>query len=180
MSYRAYSAFVQSRLIASGILSSVLASTKEYLNAAGGDVLIFEDETGSQVDFELRGTPAEVIARAQAPSLPKVGRPKLGVVAREVTLLPRHWDWLETQRGGASATLRRLLDEARKQDEPQDRRRRAQSAAGNFLSAMAGNVPGYEEACRALYADDRKRFDECMSEMPPDVRAYALRISQAC
>lgn len=105
------------------------------------------------------------------------GRPKLGVVAREVTLLPRQWEWLATQPGGASATLRRLVDDARKAIHPRQRRRAAQEAAYRFMQAIAGDLPGYEEATRALFADDRLAFEERIGPWPEDIRIYAVRLA---
>ena len=133
-------------------------------------MLIFDDHTGRQVDFDLRGTLDEVLARvAPAQSRPGPGRPKLGVVSREVSLLPRHWEWLEDQPNGASAAIRRLVDQARKYDTGA---LRARMALGRFLSAMAGDLPGCEEAGRALYASDRARFETQIREWPADIRAY--------
>jgi hypothetical protein len=106
------------------------------------------------------------------------GRPKLGVVAREITLLPRHWDWLAAQPGGASATLRRLVENARRDGGAEGRQRAAREAAYRFLSAVAGNLPGYEEALRALFAGDAARFETQMADWPKDVRAYALRLAR--
>jgi hypothetical protein len=103
------------------------------------------------------------------------GRPRLGVVAREVTLLPRHWEWLSTQPGGASVALRKLVEMARRDHGEKDRRREAQERAYHFMSAIAGNLPGFEEATRALFADDRPRFDELVAPWPEDVRGYATR-----
>jgi hypothetical protein len=100
------------------------------------------------------------------------GRPKLGVVSREISLLPRHWDWLEEQPNGASAALRRLVDQARKREPGEQRARLAREAAGRFMSAMAGNFPGYEEASRALYAGNRSRFEELTLNWPRDIREY--------
>ena len=107
------------------------------------------------------------------------GRPKLGVVAREITLLPRHWDWLAAQPGGASATLRRLVENARRDGGADGRQRAAREAAYRFLSAVAGNLPGYEEALRALFAGDAARFETQMADWPKDVRAYALRLARS-
>ena len=101
------------------------------------------------------------------------GSPKLGVVAREVTLLPRHWEWLNRQPGGASATLRRLVERARKESGAADRARQAQEAAYRFMTTMAGNEPGYEEALRAFYRQDYDLFDELSRTWPQDVRDYA-------
>ena len=136
----------------------------------GGEFLVFEDNTGRQVDLDIRATVEEVRGR---------GRPRLGVVAREVTLLPRHWDWLNSQPGGASVALRKLVDEARKASGDRDRIRAAQDAAYRFMSALAGNLPGFEEAARALFAHDRRRFGELIAAWPEDVRDYAIKLAFA-
>src|SRR5689334_17127904 len=155
-----YTAFAAQTCIATGPLATVIPKVKESFDRSVGTlILIFEDQTGRQVDFDLRGAPADVLERAlPKPSRPGPGRPKLGVVSREVSLLPRHWTWLEQQPNGASAALRRLVDEARKHEPEKQRKRRAQAAAGRALSALAGDLPDYEEASRALYAGDRDRF----------------------
>lgn len=148
---------------------------------AGGDetdILIFSDETGREIDLDLSGGAEAVAARYPEPSgvgLPKPGRgrPKLGVVAREVTLLPRHWDWLATQRGGASATLRRLIDTASRDNDLRVR----QDAAYRFCSAIAGNLPGFEEAMRVLYSGDLDAFAAAMSDWPEDLRRHALELA---
>lgn len=138
--------------------------------------LIFDDATGKPVDVDLRGSPEEVRARLE-PAARGPGRPKLGVTAREVTLLPRHWDWLAAQPGGASVTLRRLVEEARRGGGGKERRRQAQDAAYRFMSAMAGDAPGYEEATRALYAGDGARFEAQTQAWPADVRDHARRLA---
>jgi hypothetical protein len=176
---RTYTAFAGDRRIVTGDRSSMLLETKAYLD--GDDpapVLIFEDQTGKQVDFDFRGTPEEVLERADAAGSKRQGpgRPKLGVVAREVTLLPRHWDWLERQPSGASAALRRLVDEARKREPGAERTRRALEAASTFMWAMAGNLPGFEEASRALFAKDRGRFDRLIDAWPEDIRDHLRRL----
>jgi hypothetical protein len=136
--------------------------------AAHGEtgVLCFEDTTGKQVDFNFR-EPVRV----------GPGRPKLGVVSREISLLPRHWEWLEAQPSGASAAIRRLVDQAR--NSAADQERRGREAAGRFLTAIAGNLPGYEEATRALWAGDTARFSALMADWPADVRAYAEQLSSS-
>ena len=106
------------------------------------------------------------------------GRPKLGVTSREVSLLPRHWEWLEDQGTGVSAALRRLVDEARRREPEAARARRARDAAGCFMWAMAGNLPGFEEASRALYAGDEARLEGLVEGWPPDVRDHALRLAR--
>jgi hypothetical protein len=174
---RTYAAFVGETLVASGPLDAMLPVVKARFDRdASALFLIFEDQSGRQVDFDLRGSVNEVVARAlPAPSRTGPGRPKLGVVSREVSLLPRHWDWLEQQPNGASAALRRLIDQARKHEPGKERARLAAQAAGRFISAMAGNLPGYEEASRALYAGDRTRFEDLILDWPHDIRAYIQR-----
>ena len=140
-----------------------------------GEALIFDDSTGAQVDLDLRGKKAE----EPAAEVRGRGRPRLGVVAKEVTLLPRHWDWLNLQPGGASVALRKLVDEARRTSGDRDRVRGAQEAAYRFMSAIAGNLPGFEEATRALFAYDRRRFTELIAAWPEDVRDYAIRLAFA-
>jgi hypothetical protein len=173
-----YTAFVGTTLLASGTRDEVLVALKSsFDHDAGTLVLTFDDQTGRQVDFDLRGTPGDVLARYRvAPARVGPGRPKLGVVAREVSLLPRHWEWLEQQSGGASAAIRRLVDEARKRDPDEQQARAAIDAAGRFLSAMAGNLPGYEEACRALYARKWDRFNDLIREWPGDIGLHAQRL----
>ena len=142
----------------------------------GGEFLVFDNATGRQVDVDMRkARGAEPpIAEARGP-----GRPRLGVVAREVTLLPRHWDWLGQQPGGASVALRKLVDQARSRSGASDRVRAAQEAADSFMSAVAGNLPGFEEAARALFAYDRRRFGDLIARWPEDVRDFAVKLAFA-
>src|SRR6201991_5386485 len=157
-----YIAFLGQTRYAAGSLEAVVERCKALLDSdPDASPIIYDDETGRPVDIDYRGTTHDVLARL--PSSEPVakrgpGRPKLGVVAREVTLLPRHWDWLATQPGGASVALRKLVEEARRANGDRDRNRAARDAAYHFMSAMAGNLPGFEEASRALFADDRRRF----------------------
>lgn len=168
---RTYTAFAADRRVASGPLRAVLLALLAR-PGGGAPVLVFEDRTGKQVDFDLRGTPEEVLARALPPAGP--GRPKLGVVAREVTLLPRHWEWLEAQPSGASAALRRLVEEASRRDPGEQEAQRAIDAASRVMTALAGDRPNYEEASRALFARDGRRFAALVREWPPDVRRHLL------
>jgi hypothetical protein len=175
---KTYTAFIGTTLVASGPIDQVLTGVKPWFDRDQGlIILIFEDDTGQQVDFDLRGTVPELLARAR-PARVRAGpgRPKLGVVAREVSLLPRHWEWLEQQPNGASAAIRRLVDEARKRDPGAERARLAIEAASRFLSAMAGNLPGYEEATRALFGRNRERFDELIRDWPEDIRGHVQRL----
>ena len=181
-------AFAGSKCIASGPPDQVALAMKAALDAkAIQPLLVFDDVTGASMDFDLRGTPQDILARLAPQGTPDQqpgpargpGRPKLGVVAREVTLLPRHWDWLAAQPGGASVALRRLVDAARVSHAGADRRRLAQQAADRFMAAVAGNEPGYEEAARALYSGDRGRFAQSMVAWPADVRDHAMRLAAA-
>lgn len=186
-------AFQGTTMIASGAPEEVALSVKAAQESGSGElILIFDDETGRQIDFDLRGTDEEVLARLKASDDGAArgeveeeveaqrrgpGRPRLGVVAREVTLLPRHWEWLERQPGGASAALRRLVEAARRGEIPSERRRQGKEALYRFMSAMAGDYAGFEEATRALYNDQRDRFEERIAGWPPDVRRYIERLA---
>jgi hypothetical protein len=173
-------AFDGSRCLLSGPLhEAVLAIKRAEENGAPGPLLIF-DSTGRVVDVDTRGTNEDVAARFAPPtkSEPRTrGRPKLGVVAREVTLLPRHWDWLATQPGGASVALRKLVEVARRNSGDADRQREAREAAYRFLSAIAGDFQHFEEAARALFAGDESRFTEIIAEWPEDVRDHAVQLA---
>jgi len=186
-----YVAFDRDRLVAAGKLPEVARATKELLDRRKDtSVLIFDGVTGAAVDLDFRGTVGDVLARLPAntgtqaaadavPAAPRgPGRPKLGVVAREVTLLPRHWEWLARQPGGASVALRRLVEEARRSGEERDRIRQAQDAAYRFMSAMAGDKPHYEDAIRALFANERTRFEALIAGWPADVRDYARSLAE--
>ena len=173
-----YAAFAGERLIASGSLRDTLTATKAFVDdRADAGVLIFEDQTGRQVDFNFHGTLAEVLERAlPTPERVGPGRPKLGVVSREVSLLPRHWEWLEGQPQGISAALRRLVDEAKKRDPGEQRARRAREAISKLMTALAGNAEHYEEASRALFAKDNQRFAQLIRSWPKDIRRHLLRL----
>jgi hypothetical protein len=182
-------AFAGTRRIACGDLREVAMKAKAVLDRnKHAQVVIFDDITSELIEVDFRGTPAHVLQRL-APGSTRIGstspdeetrgpgRPKLGVVAREVTLLPRHWDWLATQPGGASVALRKLVEHARAANHGADRLRRAQEAAYRFLSAMAGNELGFEEAIRALFARKQERFDEIIEPWPKDVRDHAKKLA---
>jgi hypothetical protein len=170
-------AFAGSRRIASGELREIAVAAKTAIDA-GETVLIFDDETSEVVEVDFRGTPEDVLERLSPPEPPRPpGRPRLGVVAREVTLLPRHWEWLNRQPGGASVALRKLVEEARRVNKDKDRIREAREAAYRFMSSMAGDEPGFEEAARALFAGNRERFDLMVGGWPPDIRDHAKRLA---
>ena len=169
-------AFFGPHRIASGDLDSITTSIQSSRKRAEWpQVLIFEDATGDRVEVDWRTASVKLIPADDR----KPGRPKLGVVAREVTLLPRHWEWLATQPGGASVALRKLVEHARRANEGRDRLRRAQEAAYRFISTMAGNAPGFEEASRALFAGDARRFESQSKSWPADVRDYARQLARA-
>lgn len=183
-------AFAGARRIAEGGLTDVARAVHAAVAAdPGAPILVFDARTSAPIDLDLRGSADDAVAHlaspASDPAAPEPetrrgpGRPKLGVVAREVTLLPRHWEWLARQPGGASVALRRLVDEARRTPDPRDRQRVAREAAYRFMSALAGDAPGFEEATRALFADDRARFDDHVAQWPADVRAHARTLATA-
>jgi uncharacterized protein len=177
--YAPHTAFLNDIRLAHGSLGDIAVAVRN----ANTDVpiLIFNDRTGRQIDVDTRGSDDEIRARYAPPPEPPRGRgrPKLGVVPREVTLLPRHWEWLNAQPGGASAALRRLVDEARGRSgtEQRARTRAAHEAAYAFMHAIAGNFPGFEEATRALFANDKARLAEQIAHWPHDVRAYAMQLA---
>lgn len=171
-----YAAFAGARQIAAGSLRDVLPALKQRFDRDDSElVLVFEVETGRQVEFDLRGSLEEVLEREAPTGSKGPGRPKLGVISREVSLLPRHWDYLEQQPAGISAALRRLVEQAIRNEPGRERARRIRAALSRFLSAMAGNRPNYEEACRALFAGDTGRFEALVERWPKDVREYAVR-----
>jgi hypothetical protein len=167
--------FVGTRRVAVGGLARVAVAVGRAREAEpGAAVLVFDRASGAVVDLDLRGSEAEIAARlAVGEGGPaRKGRPRLGVVAREVTLLPRHWDWLARQPGGASVTLRRLVEAARKAD---DGARSRCEAAYRFMVAMAGDFAGFEAAARALFAGDWVGVERCAAGWPVDVREEIMR-----
>ncbi len=189
-------AFDGSRMIASGDLAEVIKKVKDVIDHdENSQVLIFDDLSAEVVEVDFRGTKKEVLKRLERHPDGAVpykssqdgcqnaskgpGRPKLGVISREVTLLPRHWDWLNSQPGGASVALRKLVDEARRVNIDRDNVRHSREVAYRFMTTMAGDMPGYEEATRALFSGDRAKFNDQVKAWPADVRDYALKLSNA-
>ena len=177
-------AFSGPQRIASGELRHVAMKAKQAFDLhPDRPLLVFDDADGRTVEVPLELPAADLLrllAQPQlaastdaAPAPRKPGRPKLGVVAREITLLPRHWDWLAAQPGGASVALRRLVEDARKVSSGDDRRRAAQEATFRFMQAMAGDAPGFEDASRALFAGDVARFEGQVARWADDVRDHA-------
>ncbi|MEK2600279.1 DUF2239 family protein [Burkholderia arboris] len=191
--FPSYTAFDGHRRLVSGPLATVALAVRQAAgDAMPGTILIFDDATGRSIDLDLRGTADDIRTRYAPPGdAPGAagepagageqrgrGRPKLGVVSREVTLLPRHWEWLGAQPGGASVALRKLVEDARRTHAAADRHRDAQTRAYHFMSAMAGDLPGFEEAARALYANDAARLAELVAGWPDDVRDHALALAR--
>jgi uncharacterized protein len=185
---QSFTAFEGRHRLITGTLAEVALAVKRAGQAA--PIIIFNDATGRSLDLDLRGSDDEIIARLPkvAPVEPEAqaneaseprgrGRPKLGVVAREVTLLPRHWEWLNAQPGGASVALRKLVDEARRANGDRDRQRAARDAAYHFMSTMAGNLANFEEASRALFADDQRRFTGLIADWPTDIRDHIVKLA---
>lgn len=196
-----YSAFLGTRLLAQGTLPEVArAAARAVSSELQSPALLVFDAEGQQVELDLRGNPDEVAARVEVaghghaarqeaqPVAPRTrGRPALGVVAREVTLLPRHWEWLGLQPGGASVALRRLIDDARRgeRDGPQAGKlaarqvaRAAQERCYRFVRAIAGDLPGYEEGLRALFGGQAQSFEAAMKDWPEDLRSHAWRLAE--
>jgi hypothetical protein len=171
------------RLVHGPLIEVALAVKAALARDPAASILTFDDANGRVIDLDLRGSEADVVARLTPPPEDQParsrGRPKLGVVAREVTLLPRHWEWLAGQPGGASQALRRLVDDARRRDGGQNELHLAQETAYRFLSAMAGDLPGFEEATRALFANDAARFAQHSAPWPVDIREHAQKLAWA-
>jgi hypothetical protein len=175
--YMTCTVFHQLSKVAGGTYPQVAIFLKD--KPQGGDYLVFDDATGRQIDLDLRSPVPD-----EPPPIPidsteprGRGRPRLGVVAREVTLLPSHWDWLNAQPGGASVALRKLVEAARRASGDRDRVRAAQESTYRFISATAGNLPGFEEVARALFAYDRRGFGDLIAAWPEDIRDYAIRLA---
>lgn len=189
-----YTAFANSKYLASGNLEQVALKAKEFIDAdPHATLLIFNDATSHTAEVDFRGTVDDVLKRLSkmvgketsgteateadqaAPRGP--GRPKLGVVSREVTLLPRHWEWLNKQSGGASVALRKLVEEAKRAGKGKEQMKQSQESCFRFMSVMAGNRPNFEEAVRALFAADRSRFSELIENWPIDIRDHAKKLA---
>ncbi|MEM1178228.1 MAG: DUF2239 family protein [Acidobacteriota bacterium] len=186
-----------SRLGSGTVLEMALAVHGHLEQHPEDAVFVFDAVSSRPVDLDLSGDAADVSARyavaearareamaeasepAEPPTAkPRRGRPKLGVVGREVTLLPRHWEWLERQPGSASVTLRRLVERARREQAGDEARRQAQESAYRFMLTLAGDRPGYEEALRALYARRRDDFMAQIAPWPSDIREHASRLAE--
>lgn len=176
-------AFAGSTQVAAGPLMQVALATKQLIDQGTEEnVLLFDMATSEMVEVDFRGTEKQFQARIERQMAPKgeadaaeprgPGRPKLGVVAREVTLMPRHWEWLAQQPGGASVALRKLVEDARRSNVQKDQVRQAREVAYRFMSAMAGDLVGFEEATRALFGDDGRKFKSLVRAWPVDVAKH--------
>ena len=186
-----FTAFEGQRRLASGTPADIALAVKGAEQRTGGPIAIFSDRTGRPVDLDLRGGPDELLLRlAEASTKPaphanspaesrRRGRPKLGVVAREVTLLPRHWEWLNAQPGGASVALRKLVEHAGRANGDAERQRAARDAAYHFMSAMARDLPHFEEAARALLAEGGRAFVGLIADWPADIRDHLVKLAYA-
>jgi hypothetical protein len=178
-----FTAFIGNRKLASGPLEEVALAAKRAIDrGVPQPVIIYNDQTGRAMDIDSHGRDAEVLTRLARPAPPESpvarrrGRPKLGVIAREVTLLPRHWQWLGAQPGGASVAIRKLVEAARRATQEADQRRQKQEAAHHFMSAMVRDLPNFDEATRALFANAHDDFARLSAHWPKDVREHATRL----
>jgi len=170
-------AFVNCTQLASGTVQDVAMAAKNWHETNDTQtLLVFDSNTGAAIDLALEGSLQQVEQRYQSPpaivAIRKPGRPKLGVVGHEVTLLPRHWQWLRSQPGGASVALRKLVDQGRKDNAEVDDVRRARVAITTVCTALVGNIAGFEEAQRALYNNDLRRFNFEIELWPTDIKAF--------
>jgi len=183
---RTCTAFSEHKRIAVGDLFEVVRKSLEYLKKhKDADIQFFDNSNSELVEVDLRGRPEAVLSRLEPKedsSEKKVGpgRPKLGVVSREIGLLPSQWEWLSIQPGGASVTLRKLVEEAKKKNRVKDEIRRSQNATYKFMTTKAGDFPNYEEALRSLFANDRKTFDRLVQDWPKDIREHINFLASEC
>lgn len=181
-------AFDEIKKVASGPIKEVAVKVKEHLKKnPKARILIYNDRTSDLVEIDFRGTIDTVLKRLEEieaagesadDKKSGPGRPKLGVIAKEVTLLPTHWEWLAKQPGGASVTLRKLVEETKKKNFAKDQLRLAQESTYKFMTSMAGDYEKYEEALRALYAKDQKKFNDLISNWPKDIREHTIKLSK--
>lgn len=182
-----YTAFLKDKLVISGPLSEVVLNIKNNKLAESEGMLIFSNDTGKTMDFNFQGTKQDILKRLEvfvsneeedSTTVAGPGRPKLGVISREVSLLPRHWEWLANQPGGASATLRLLVEEAKKKSQSAPTMKQVQERVYKVMSVLAGDLPGYEEALRALYKKDTATFFSYIEQWPRDIQRYLKSLGE--
>jgi uncharacterized protein len=169
-----YTAFIGPRQLISDSLLNVALMIKAQGNIST-PVLIFNDQTGQPIDVNTIGSELDIQQRyAEAEVVKKVGRPKLGVISREITLQQKHWDWLDLQNSSASAVIRKLIDQELNNPLSESNKMMAKQALDRFMSAMSGNITHYEEATRALYRDNQESFNDLIKDCPEDIKTYLL------
>jgi hypothetical protein len=181
-----YTAFEGTTCLFRGTFQEVVLKVKDRIGRAdNSSVLIFSDNTGKTMDFNFQGSVKDIrrrleiyVSKQEVTPASGPGRPKLGVISREVSLLPRHWEWLAGQPGGSSATIRKLVEDARKRSSTDIRIKQVQERAYRFMSVIAGNMRGYEEALRALYRADRRNFLLHTQDWPADVRSHVVELAK--
>lgn len=184
--FNTYTAFMGTDFFGQGSLSEIILKIKKYIGTAENtNILIFSDLTGKAIDFNFQGSLLDVqkrldvfVSENSTQQITGPGRPKLGVISREISLLPAHWEWLATQPGGSSAVIRKLIDEARKKSEGSLSIKQIQERVHRFTTAMAGDLQGYEEALRALYRKDEDQFLIQMGSWPSDIRDHVINLSK--
>ncbi|RZG86913.1 DUF2239 family protein [Acinetobacter venetianus] len=173
-----YTAFSGDHYLASGEMMELILKIKQ-LQETTENILIFNDQTGRQTDFDYTGSEQEIRERYAEPEpTKKVGRPKLGVISREITLQKKHWDWLDQQSASASAIIRKLIDKELDDPNSESNKMLAKQATDRFMLAMLGNMPNYEEATRALYQGDREVFLKMIQDYPKDLKKYLIQKTQ--
>ena len=182
-----YTAFEDHKILSQGFLEDVVLKVKKRLEKSPeSQIVIYSDATGKSMDFNFQGSEKEVLKRLEVYTTPEntteassgPGRPKLGVISREVSLLPKHWEWLATQSGGASNTLRKLVEENMKKTSGVLTVKTAQERTYKFMSVEAGDLENYEEALRALYRKDKERFTSEIKTWPRDVQKHILELAK--
>lgn len=96
---------------------------------------------------------------------------------REIRLLARHWEWLASQPRSASATLRYLVEHARRDANGHFAAESAKEACYFFMRDKAGDRPHFEEACRALFAGDAVQFAAQVAGWPEEIRCQAQQLA---
>ncbi len=164
-----YLAIHEKKILATGSLQDIVTTVKGINNDI--EPIVLQQENLKRIDFSWRGDTDSILATISADKAPvkKRGRPKLGVTSKEVTLLPRHWEWLSAQRGGASVTLRRLIDDARNNASAEEITLLEQQRLDGFMRLILGDEAGYEEASRALFRNSKASFEEAIREWPAEL-----------
>lgn len=173
-----YTAFLGNQLLVTGQALDVALVIKNIAESIS-TVLVFNDQTGKQIDLDVSGSEQDIQLRygTSENTMKKVGRPKLGVISREITLQQKHWDWLDQQSSSASAVIRKLIDKELNDPNSEGNKMLAKQATDRFMSAMLGNMPNYEEATRALYQGNKQVFLDLIKNYPEDIYQYILELS---